>query len=229
MNGTQIKICGVKSPDIARAAAQAGARWVGLVFVSGSPRHLSLDHARTIVAALPPEVEPVGLFVDDPVERVRQVAREVGLHTVQLHGHETPEYVASLTPLAVFKAVSFEAGAAEHLLDPWRQPAPNLQALLLDAPPQPSGAVSGGNGHAFDWQALADLQQTGGLRDLPPWLLAGGLSPENVTGAIQLLHPFGVDVSSGVESARGVKDPALIRAFCQAVQAADRAQAVAPG
>lgn len=217
MHRTRIKICGVRTPEVALAAARAGADWVGLVFVDRSPRQVTVAEARAVVRALPATVDPVGLFVDAPAERVREVAAAVGLRTVQLHGDETPEQVASLEGLRVLKAVAFNGGAN---LEWWRGVA-NVVGLLVDTPPVDAGALPGGSGRAFDWAALARWRAQAG-DDLPPMFLAGGLTPANVAEAIATVRPYGVDVSSGVESARGVKDAALIEAFCAAVREADR-------
>ncbi|MEZ6192839.1 MAG: phosphoribosylanthranilate isomerase [Phycisphaerales bacterium] len=131
---------------------------------------------------------------------------------IQLHGDESRAFVESFAGIRVFKAVPFDPVK----IDLWRNPPRNVAALLIDAPTRP-GELTGGSGRAFDWEALANLDKTG----LPPIVLAGGLTPENVAEAIRTARPFAVDVSSGVEASRGVKDPALIRAFCDAVHSAD--------
>ncbi|MEX0777791.1 MAG: phosphoribosylanthranilate isomerase [Phycisphaeraceae bacterium] len=217
MSRTRIKICGVRDVETALAAADAGADAVGLVFVHGSPRHIEVAAAKPIVDALPPFVEPVGLFVDATVDVVRDTARELGLRTVQLHGHETTHYVASLAPLRVIKSVAVAGDQSVGRLEDWRESCPNLAALLFDAPPGPTG-MTGGGGKPFDWNALGRLKREGVLDRLPPYLLSGGLDAGNVRQAIALLWPYGVDVSSGVESTRGVKDIAKIREFCDAVR-----------
>ncbi len=205
---------------MARAAASAGADAVGLVFVHGSPRSIDKARAKAIIDALPPFVEPVGLFVDATVEHVREVAGELGLRMVQIHGHETPHYAAALAPLQVIKSISF-VDDVRQVLDMWRESCPNLAAILFDAPPTHAGALPGGSGHTFDWNALAELQRTDALAEMPPLILSGGLTPANVGDAIARIGPYAVDVSSGVESTRGVKDAALIEAFCRAVADAD--------
>jgi phosphoribosylanthranilate isomerase len=224
MARTRIKICGIRDAKTAAAAVAAGADAVGLVFVPASPRALTLTQARQIVAALPAFVEPVALFVNAPLRTVRATAKALGLRTVQLHGDESPAYVARLAPLRVIKAINLGTVTAPDLAA-WRQAGPNLACLLWDSPaPETSRrrGLTGGLGQPADPQTLTLLTQSVHLTGLPPAILAGGLNPDNVASAIALLRPYGVDVSSGVESRRGVKDPQLIAAFCAAVRAADQ-------
>jgi phosphoribosylanthranilate isomerase len=221
MRRTRIKICGVRDLETALAAAAAGADAIGLVFVDASPRSIPVEQARAIILALPAFIEPVGLFVDAAPDHIRQTAASVGLRTVQLHGRETPDDLRQLTGLRVIKAVAFDAGQMHERLDLWRTGCPNLAALLWDAPPPPEEHLPGGSGHPFDWNELARFEREGGLDNLPPAILAGGLTPENVGQAIATVAPYAVDVSSGVESSRGVKDIGLIASFCRAVRQAD--------
>jgi phosphoribosylanthranilate isomerase len=224
MSRTRIKICGVRDVSTALAAAHAGADAVGLVFVEGSPRQVSDEEAGRIVAALPAFVEPVGLFVDAPLERVLEMTEVLGLRTVQLHGQEDWSYVQRLAGLRVMKAFGFDADTIEPQLDGWRQSPTSLAAILLDAPP-PETTIpgqQGGGGKTFDWGNLITRINHGLLADLPPMVLAGGLSPVNVGAAIREVRPYAVDVSSGVERTRGVKDMTLIEAFCDAVRQTDR-------
>ncbi len=224
MPRTRIKICGIRRPDDALAAAHAGADAIGLVFVERSPRRITVDEAKRIIRALPPFVEPIGLFVDDPPATVRGIADELRLRTVQLHGREGAGYVAQLDGLKVVKALSFDEGHAAEKIQPWRDGCKNLTGILWDAvPPQEAAELTGGSGRSFDWAALAALQDTGQLDGLPPTILAGGLTPLNVGDAIATVRPYAVDVSSGVEGERGVKDADKIRAFCDAARAADAA------
>ncbi len=217
---TRIKICGVNDPAIARAAADAGADAIGLVFVDGSPRVVSIDQARAVISALPAFVEPVALFVDAPVDQIRSVCATLGLRTVQLHGRETPPQAVSLHPLSVIKALAYnDLDAAAASLKPWRGVA-NLAGLLFDAPPE-SRALPGGSGRPWDWQSLAALRRSGALKDLAPIVLAGGLNRNNVGDAIRTVRPNAVDVSSGVETSPGIKDASVVKAFCTAVHAAD--------
>ena len=223
---TFIKICGIRDVAAAEAAAHAGASAVGLVFAEGSPRQVDVETARDIAASLPEHVAAVGVFVDAPVETIQTIAREVGLQFVQLHGRETINDVIALAPLRVIKAIPFKEADAVDALDPWRDGPANLAAMLYDTPPPAEmlgEKVTGGYGERFDWASFAELQAMKVFRGLRPAILAGGLTPENVGEAIATAHPFGVDVSSGVESSRGVKSHELIERFCAAVQQADAA------
>ena len=196
---TRIKICGITTPDAARAAAAAGADAIGLVFAAGSPREIDDHTARGIVEALPPFVTTVGVLRDEP-RRVPPVAFDL----LQLHGAETEKDVAR-AERPVIRGFAFDEAQALR----WDQCA-NVRALLVDGP-------AAGSGRAFPHEALLALMPRLRL----PVILAGGLTPENVAEAIRAVRPYAVDVSSGVESAPGEKDPELIRAFCAAVRAAD--------
>ena len=223
MTRTRIKICGVRDAGIARYAADAGADAIGLVFVAGSPRRVSIEQAEEIVEALPAFVEPIGLFVDQVTDSIRETSRAVGLSTVQLHGRESPGSAAPLAPLRVIKAVPFDRDVSAALAR-WRGVAGNLAAILLDTPPAASGdggGLPGGGGRPFNWSEIARLRTDGRIEMGDRIILAGGLTPENVATAIKRVRPYAVDVSSGVESSRGVKDPDRIGAFCEAVRRAD--------
>ena len=169
----------------------------------------------------------MGLFSDHVAEDVLDAARTAGLRTVQLHGREGPGLAKRLHGLRLINAIAFEPGHVAERLQPWREATTALAAVLLDSPPAgpperpPEAALTGGTGHAFDWHALVRLLDDGVFRGLPPLFLAGGLTPDNVADAIRTVRPYAVDVSSGVESSRGVKDPAKIAAFCEAVRFAD--------
>lgn len=219
MPRTRIKICGVRTPEMARHAALCGADAVGLVFVGRSPRSVSFAEAKAVVAALPALCEPVGLFVDAAPEEIFTICREVGLRTVQLHGTEPPEMLQQLREFRVIKALPFEGAQVTGLAD-WLERAPaNLAALLIDAPP--AQGIAGGTGHSFDWAALRrvlDQAQGQSAPPLPPIMLAGGLTPANVAEAIAATRPWAVDVSSGVEETRGVKSAEKITAFCAAAK-----------
>jgi len=219
-----VKICGVNDPDTAWAAAQAGADAIGLNFVEGSARRISLEQARTIVAELPAFVQPIGLFVNAEASFVQETASTLGLGTVQLHGDESPDYARSLWPLRVIKALAFEPRDVSGKLSLWRGVCENLSGLLFDAPPPDERPGSqGGSGRRFDWHALAQLAHGGLLAGLPPTILAGGLNPANVARAIETVSPYAVDVASGVETDTGKKDHQLIEQFCRAVRDADQA------
>jgi phosphoribosylanthranilate isomerase len=222
MPRTRIKICGLCRPQDAAAAAQAGADAIGLVFAPNAARCVSLDLAREIIAALPPFVMPIGLFVDATAAAIRQTMQSVPLAAIQLHGHESPQLVADLPPTPGLKALHLSAGDAA-LLHQWRQSIAdlrltNLIALLLETPAAPA---PGGTGLSNDWQALHALRQSGNFQSLPPLIAAGGLTPHNVTDVVRLLRPYAVDVSTGVESAHRQKSPEKIAAFIQAVRTAD--------
>jgi len=219
---TRIKVCGIKTVEHAVAAADAGADAVGLNFVRASPRFVDLATAAKVIAALPAFVEPVGLFADAPAEDVRAAAEGLRLRAVQLHGREGPGYASQLVGLRVVKAFAFEGARLRERVEPWRQSAGGLAAVLIDAPPPTvSAELRGGSGQTFDWAALASAVADGALAGLPPVILAGGLTADNVGEAVAAVRPYAVDVSSGVESSRGVKDAGKIAAFCAAVRAAD--------
>ncbi|QDU33306.1 N-(5'-phosphoribosyl)anthranilate isomerase [Poriferisphaera corsica] len=223
MSRTRIKICGIRDEQMANIAAQAGADAIGLVFVEKSPRNIAIDTARQIVQSLPPLVEPIGLFVDEDADHVRHVAEQVGINTVQLHGRESMDDVLALDNLTVLKAVTFsnDPQKLEELIDEWSDPPSHLKALLWDADASDANeGLLGGTGHRFDWDAFAKLIYSGKIDRLPKPILAGGLNPDNVAHAIEIVQPYAVDVSSGVESSRGIKDPDLIVQFCEQSQQA---------
>ncbi|MEO0515478.1 MAG: phosphoribosylanthranilate isomerase [Planctomycetota bacterium] len=218
---TRIKICGLRDVDTALAAAEAGADFIGLNFVEASPRYVAPAVARDICESLPAHVTAVGLFCNQPIESVLDIVQAVGLDTVQLHGEETAAYAKQLVGLHILKAFGFDAEALPIQLNGWVGMGDQLTSLLIDAPPKPDALITGGAGEAFDWSQLVAFEQSDGFADLPPYLLAGGLTPQNVGEAIRTVRPWGVDVSSGVESSRGVKDSGLIEGFCDAVIVAD--------
>ena len=193
----RVKICGVRTPQEALLAAEAGADAVGLVFAP-SPRRVTLDQARAVAAALPPLVVLVGVFVDQPPEEVLHIARAVGVHVLQFSGGESPEYCRRFGRYPVIKAVRVrDAGFRQDAL------AYGNCTILLDTWVP---GLAGGSGRRFDWDLAADLA-------LPaPPILAGGLTPANVALAVAKIRPQAVDVSSGVET-DGRKDPVKMRAF----------------
>lgn len=214
---TQVKICGIRNLDDARCAAEAGASFLGFVFVPSSPRFVTPDQAAAITQAIRAEFGPsapraVGVFVNEGVDQVRQVIDAAHLDLAQLHGDERPEEVEQLYPHA-FKAIRPEtAGQAREAMEAYRDvflDDQTLPQLLLDAyhPEQ-----SGGTGIPGDLTVAQPVARDCRL------LLAGGLTPETVRVAIEVVRPWGVDVSSGVERARGIKDQGRIRAFIQAVR-----------
>lgn len=221
---TRIKICGLRDADTAHVAAEAGADAIGLVFVTGSPRQVTLDQAKVIVDALPAFVDPIALFVNAPITHIRNTAAALGIGTVQLHGDESPQDVKALAPLRVIKSLPFDANLPTKAIAPWRAAPHNLVAILFDVCSLESGdaAARGGTGKQLDWNALSSLKNGGMFQGLAPMILAGGLNPQNVFKAIEGVRPFGVDVSSGVESVRGIKDCSLISQFCSTVRDTDQ-------
>lgn len=209
---TRIKVCGITRVEDARLAIEAGADALGFVFAA-SPRRVDRAMAREIVRALPPFVATVGVFVDEEPREVVETAAAVGLTAVQLHGDESPAVLRELRsrmPLKMIKAFRVRAAGDLARLDDYRA---HCDALLLDA--YVPGAA-GGTGRTFDWE-LARLARAAGH----PLVLAGGLTPENVSAAVRRVRPFAVDVSSGVEAAPGRKDALRVRAFVAAAREAD--------
>ncbi len=204
---TRIKICGLRDAATARETARLGADAIGLVFYAPSPRHVEIEVAREIVAALPPFVMSVGLFVDADPDYVRSVLAQVPLDVLQFHGNESPAYCEQFSR-PYLKAVRVKPGL--NLLE-YAASYPGARGLLVDAFVE---GVPGGTGEGFDWSLLP--------ADLPlPLILSGGLYPGNVKAAVEKVRPWAVDVSSGVESAKGIKDVAKIAAFVEEVNRAE--------
>ncbi|TIX50324.1 phosphoribosylanthranilate isomerase [Alteraurantiacibacter aquimixticola] len=209
MSGIAIKICGLKTPEQVRAAADAGASHVGLVHFARSPRHLSLEDAARLRQAVPDAVKPVLLVVDMPQDELRRACEAVRPDVVQLHGKETPETCAALRDVLgceVWKACGVKDRA---MLDDAQRYVGAVDMLLYDAP---AGKLPGGQGLAIDWSLFS------GFKHKAPWGLAGGLTAQNVGEAIRQTGAPLVDTSSGVESAPGLKDIEKIRAFCRAAR-----------
>ncbi len=195
---TRVKICGITSLDDALVAVDAGADALGFVFFEKSPRHLDPEKAAGIIAGLPPFVQVVGLFVNAELDFVNLTADRCRLDLVQLHGDESPAYCQSVRR-RVLKALRVRDGESLQAIADYR-----VAGLLLDAY---SPKAYGGTGERFDWDlALAAKGPT-------PIILAGGLDPDNVASAVARVAPYGVDVSSGVESSPGRKDAELVRRF----------------
>ena len=211
-----VKICGLKTPETLESAITAGADWVGFVFFPKSPRHLTLELAAELGRIADTRVKKVALVVDANDAALEAIEKALDPDMFQLHGHETPERVVAIGKRygrPIIKALGI-AEAAD--LEAARTYAPAADWLLLDAKPPKNADLPGGNGVSFDWRLLAGL-------DLEkPFMVSGGLDPSNVGQAIAISHPAGVDVSSGVEMAPGVKDPAKIRSFIEAARAASR-------
>jgi phosphoribosylanthranilate isomerase len=204
MTVPRIKICGITRVEDALAAARLGAHAIGLVFFAGSPRVVTPQQAHDIIAALPPFVVPVGLFVNADAQTVRAAIAAAPVQLLQFHGDETPQYCAGFG-LPYLRAVRVKQGV--DLLQYARE-FHTACGLLLDAYVD---GVHGGTGATFDWSLIP--------RDLPvPVVLSGGLHAENVAEAVRRVRPWAVDVSSGVESAKGIKDVRKMEAFMTGVR-----------
>jgi phosphoribosylanthranilate isomerase len=210
-----VKICGITSVDAALAAAEAGADAIGLVFAE-SPRQIDTHLAADIAAAVPDHVWKVGLFVNAEADAINAVVDEVGLTHVQLHGDESPELLPLLYAPAL-KAFRLRDEAAITELHEWLVciDGGELEAVLLDAF---CPDARGGTGKRIDADLLRAAIDNGWFEGVGKIMLAGGLTPENVAKAVALVQPWGVDVSSGVESSPGVKDPEKIRRFIAAAR-----------
>ena len=213
----KIKICGITNSNDALACAAMGVDMIGLNFCEQSPRHIRPEQARTIARTLPSSTQAVGIFVDTPVEEIRRVARDVGLRMVQLHGSESPEMCAELArDFEIIKALRIDGG-----FDAQRASVYPMCTILLDTYDE---RMAGGTGEVGDWElARATKKFTRRL------ILAGGLNPENVACAIEMVNPDGVDVCSSLESAPGVKDLGRIQQFVAAARNAEKIGAAQPG
>ncbi|MBI4551925.1 MAG: phosphoribosylanthranilate isomerase [Candidatus Latescibacteria bacterium] len=201
---TRVKICGITNMDDARAAVDAGADALGFILFERSPRYIPPDRARDIVASLPPFVTTVGVFVNEPAERVNDIARLCLFHAVQLHGSE-PSSLCEQVERPVIKAIRVHDASWTTVAAAYRVPA-----FLLDtyAPDQ-----FGGTGRTFDWNVVSGTPHR--------IILSGGLTPENVGDAVRRVRPYAVDTSSGVEQRPGMKDHGKVRAFVRAARQSD--------
>jgi len=218
---TWVKICGITNLEDALTAVEAGADALGFVFYEKSPRKVDVETARGIVAKLPESVEKVGVFVDELPEKVEGIADEAGLTAVQFHGdeHENPAKCINRKmflsiPVRAIRFSLDEKGAAWGSF--MRLPQ-TLAAIVLDSGTRQE---RGGTGKTFDWEEAKPFVSL--MAKMHPIVIAGGLSPTNVADAMRILHPWGVDVASGVEARPGKKDPAKVRAFVAAVREADK-------
>jgi phosphoribosylanthranilate isomerase len=205
---TRVKICGVTRVDDALLAAELGAAAIGFVFWPGSPRFIDPSRARSIAAALPPTVSTVGVFVDQPLDDMRRIAERVGLSAVQLHGQESAGLARALRQ-PVIKAVAVSDGFVPASVDAW----PGEVTVLLDAH---DPVRRGGTGTTIDWSLAAAAAAR------RPVFLSGGLTPGNIRDAVGRVRPYAVDLSSGLESSPGVKDPAKLRALFRTLAPAGR-------
>lgn len=211
MSDVRVKICGLRSMDEIDTAAQAGAAYVGFVFFPKSPRHIQLAEAAALAAAAPIGLCKVALTVNASDDELDAITAAVPLDMLQLHGKESPERVAEVKSrygLPVMKAIGVADASDLPQIDLYSAVA---DQLLIDAKPPKNAELPGGNGLAFDWRLLAGRKYW-----QRPWMLAGGLTPDNVAEAIRMTGASQVDVSSGVESAPGQKDVALIASFTKA-------------
>ena len=211
-----VKICGLSTEETLAAALSAGAERVGLVFFPRSPRHVGFDRAAALAAQARGRAAIVALVVDPDDRLLDAIVEAAAPDRLQLHGRETPERVAAIRSMLgrpVVKALGIATAADLDAVPPYAAVA---DEILFDAKPPREARLPGGNGVAFDWHLLA------GLDLAVPFMLSGGLDPGNVGKALRITRAPAVDVSSGVETAPGVKDPALIAAFVEAARSARR-------
>ncbi len=217
MSRTRIKICGITNTGDAHEALKAGADFLGFNFHALSSRYIKPQRVKGILEFLRMQgvkkMQGVGVFVDEDPEEIRRILRITGLRIVQLHGNETPQDVASLKGFLRIKAVKVTKPEWADQLDRY-----GADAYLAEAP---HATLPGGSGMSYDYSLVEPATQGQKI------FLAGGLNPRNVAEAVRLVHPYAVDVASGVESTPGHKDIEAMRAFCQAVRSAGAARAVA--
>ena len=204
---TRIKICGITNLNDALTAIEAGADALGFVFVPHTPRYIEAQDAATIINLLPPFITTVGLFVNEGLAKIQAIADGCHLNVIQLHGGESPQFCDTLNRRSIKAFRVKNQASLSHL------PNYHVSAYLLDT--YVKGKL-GGTGEVFDWHLAVSAKQYG------PIILAGGLNPDNVSYAVRQVHPYGVDVSSGVEAKPGRKDPAKVKAFIHAVREVDR-------
>jgi phosphoribosylanthranilate isomerase len=207
MNRVRVKICGIRSLEEGMTAVEAGADALGFNLWPRSSRYVSPESAREIIAAISPFVSCVGVFVNEDAGRVQELALDLGLGAVQLHGDESPEFCASLDSVKVIKAIRVGPGFAPAMLKTYR-----VSAILLDT--KVTGNY-GGTGRRFDWRFAIEA------RHYSPIILSGGLNEENVAEAIEQVRPAAIDVCSGVEAEPGRKDLDKLRSFMAAVDRAN--------
>jgi len=197
---TKIKICGITNLDDALYAAENGANALGFVFAK-SPRRMKVEDVRKIIQKLPPFVQKVGVFVNEVPSLILKIVKETGLTAVQLHGEEIPDFCSSLLPLTVIKGIRVKEEIDIKILQAYA----NVSAYLLDSFVEGN---KGGTGKVFDWELALYAKKHG-----KPVILSGGLTPTNIQKALEKVSPYGVDVSSGVESKPGKKDKKKVKDF----------------
>ena len=207
---TRIKVCGITNLEDAHAAADLGADALGFIFVPGTPRYIEPQVAERIISDLPPFITTVGVFADAPLETLSQTVQACGLNAVQLHGSETPEYCTDVGARHAVSLIKAFRVKDRHSLAPI--PKYKVSAYLLDTYVK---GKKGGTGETFNWDLAREAKIYGRI------IVAGGLTPENVTQAVRHVRPYAVDVSSGVESSPGKKDHAKVRAFVENVRVLD--------
>ncbi|MBI3989673.1 MAG: phosphoribosylanthranilate isomerase [candidate division NC10 bacterium] len=203
---TRVKICGITNVGDALLAVEAGADALGFIFVEGTPRYVPPSRVEGIIGRIPPLVATVGVFANQPLHEVERLAKGLHLSVVQLHGDEDPEGCRKLT-IRFIKAIRIKDVGSLDTLPRY----PRASAFLLDSFAE--GRL-GGTGHSFPWELAVKAKAYG------PIILSGGLTPENVEEAVTRVHPYGVDVSSGVEASPGRKDPQKLRAFIERAKGA---------
>ena len=206
MNRVRVKVCGIRTLEEARTAVEAGADALGFNLWPRSPRYVSPESAREIVAAISPFVSCVGVFVnEESPDQVRQIATESGITALHLHGDESPDYCHEFADQYVIKALAVGHNFDTQLIEHY-----HVNAIMLDTK---HNTLRGGTGRAFDWSMAQEISKT-----VPKLFLAGGLSPENVAGAIETVRPYAVDACSSLEDRPGKKNGERMRAFVAAVR-----------
>lgn len=203
----KVKICGITNAPDALAAVEAGADALGFMFYEPSPRHIAIRQAAEIIRELPPFILKAGVFVDASEDVVLRAIGDCGLNLLQFHGQETPEYCTQFGLMSM-KAFRIRDAASLTSLQNYATDAWLLDAFNADK--------LGGTGEKFNWELAIEAKKSG-----RPIFLAGGLTPDNVAGAVQMVQPFGVDVSSGVEAAPGKKDHGKVREFIKAARSVE--------
>lgn len=207
----QVKICGISTPDVLKTCAESGVRYVGFVFYPPSPRHLSFDTAWTLAGQVPTGMRSIGLFVDPDDALLERILTGIPMDMIQLHGNETPGRIAEIKSkyaMPVIKAIrvndesDLDAIAGYEAVCDW---------LLFDSKPK-DATLPGGTGHAFNWDLLKNKTFS------KPWMLSGGLNSDTVLDAIDALEPDAIDLSSGVESEKGVKDVEKIKKLMKTIK-----------